>query len=223
MIKYGILCAMEKELKPYLQDIKDIETNTVAMLSFHQGTIGNVSVVAVYSGVGKVNASIATQILIDKFQVDYIIVSGTAGGMAAGINVFDTVVCTEYICHDTNNQIYTEYHPWMKEPKFYADSELISCAKLVAENVPQTVHFGLSTTGEIFINLKNSEALCIEMENIAVAHVCYVNKIPFIAIRSISDNKEEGGQEAINKNFDRASYQSYVLVKEIISEFHKND
>jgi adenosylhomocysteine nucleosidase len=214
---------MEKELKPYIKDMKNLETSTIAMLSFHQGTINEVPIVAVFSGVGKVNASIATQILIDKFQVDYVIVSGIAGGMASGVDVFDTVVSTECICHDTNNQIYTEYHPWIKEPKFYADNELISCAKLVSKNVPQTVHFGLSTTGEIFINLKSSEALCIEMENMAVAHVCYVNKISFIAVRSISDNKEERGQEVINKNFDRASYQSYVLVKEIISEFHKND
>lgn len=223
MKKYGILCATEKELKPYMQDIKDIETTKAARLSFHQGTIDNVCIVAVYSGVGKVNAAIATQVLINKFQVDYVIVSGIAGGMAASFNVFDTIVCTEVICHDTNNEIYTEYHPWMKEPKFYADSELISCAKSVAKNVPQAVHFGLSTTGEIFVNLEKSEALCIEMENVAVAHVCYVNNIPFIAIRSISDNKKERGQEAINKNFDRASYQSYVLVKEIITKFHTND
>lgn len=221
MIKYGILCAVEKELKPYLQDINDIKTTTVAMLSFHQGTIDNVDVVAVYFGVGKVNAAIAAQILIDRFQVEYIIISGTAGGLKPGINVFDTVVCTEYICHDTNNEIFTDYHPWMKEPKFYADKELISCAEKVSKNVSQEVHFGLSTTGEIFMNLENTEAICVEMENIAVAHVCYVNKIPFIAIRSISDNKEDGGQDAINRSFDKASYQSYNLVKEIISNFNK--
>lgn len=115
MKKIGIICAMEKELKPYLHDIKDIKMTNAAMLSFHQGTINNVSIVAVYSGVGKVNAAIAAQILIGKFQVDYVIVSGTAGGMTSGVNILDTIVCTEVVCHDTNNDIYTEYHPWMIE------------------------------------------------------------------------------------------------------------
>lgn len=223
MIKYGILCAMEKELKPYLQDIKDDKITSIAMLSFHQGTIDNIDVVAVYSGVGKVNAAIAAQLLIAKFNVDYVIISGIAGGMKSEIKIFDTVVCTEYVCHDTNNEIFTDYHPWMKEPKFYADKELILCAKQVAKNVSQDVHFELSTTGEIFVNLENSKAHCIEMENIAVAHVCYVYKVPFIAIRSISDNDEDGGQDAINRNFDKAAYQSYALVKEIISNFKQGE
>lgn len=222
MKKIGIICAMEKELKPYLQDIKDTKITNEAMLSFHEGTINNASIVAVYSGVGKVNAAIAAQILISKFQVNYVFVSGIAGGISSEVNIFDTIVCTEVVCHDTNNEIYTDYHPWMKEPKFYADSKLISCAKIVAKNVSQAVHFGLSTTGEIYVNLEKTEALCIEMENVSVAHVCYVNKIPFIAIRSISDNKKESGQEAINKNFDQASYNSYIFVKEIISELRNN-
>ncbi|WFR58734.1 5'-methylthioadenosine/S-adenosylhomocysteine nucleosidase [Anaerocolumna sp. AGMB13025] len=210
---------MEKELNPYLQALKDKKTTMAAKLTFHQGSINNVSIVAVYSGVGKVNASIAAQILISKFNVDYIIVSGTAGGMAAGVNVFDTVVCTEVICHDTDNDIYTKYHPWMKEPKFYSDAKLISLAKDAAKTLTQAIHFGLSTTGELFVNLEKSEALCIEMENAAVAHVCFVNNIPFLAVRSISDNNVENGQDAINRNFEKASYQSYVLVKEILTNF----
>jgi len=201
--------------------MKNIQTTKTAMLTFDEGTIDRVPIVAVYSGVGKVNAAIAAQILISQYEAEYVIISGIAGGMGKDVAIFDTVVCTEFVCHDTNNEIYTEYHPWLQEPKFYADKELLLCARAVAGNGPQRVHFGQSTTGEIFINLENSDALCIEMENIAAAHVCYVNDIPFIAIRSISDNNKENGQEVIDKNFDRASYQSFLIVKEMIKKLNK--
>lgn len=68
MQKYEILCAMEKELQPYLQEMKNVKVTKTTMLSFHQGTMDDASIVAVYSGVGKVNAAIATQILISKFH-----------------------------------------------------------------------------------------------------------------------------------------------------------
>lgn len=221
MKKTGILCATEKEIRPFLDEMKNIQKANTAMLSFQEGTIDSVPVIAVYSGVGKINAAIAAQILISQYEAEYIFISGIAGGMGKDVAIFDTVVCTEFVCHDTNNEIYTEYHPWLNEPKFYADKELVLCARAVAENVPQRVHFGLSTTGESFINLENSDDLCIEMENIAAAHVCYVNHIPFIAIRSISDNNQENGQEVIDKNFDRASYQSFLIVKEMIKKLNK--
>jgi adenosylhomocysteine nucleosidase len=218
--KKGIVCAMERELIPFLNNIENSVVSKVAMLTFHEGTIENISVVAVYSGVGKVNSAIATQILIDKFEVECIIFSGIAGGLAADINTFDTVVCTKVVCHDTNNEIFTDYHPWMPEPCFYADDELIELAEAVVNSVPQKVYFGPTTTGEIYVNLESSEALCIDMETIAVAHVCYVNFIPFIAIRSISDNSKEHGQEVINKNFDKASLHSYLFVVEMFKKLY---
>jgi len=98
MKKFGILCAVEKELSPYLNDIINLKLTKMAMLTFYEGKINEVPVAAVYSGVGKINAAIAAQILIDKFEVDFIIVSGTAGGIAPDINVFDTVVCMNDCC-----------------------------------------------------------------------------------------------------------------------------
>lgn len=220
MKKFGILCAMEREINPFIDVIKNQTLSKKAMLNFCDGMIINVPVVGVYCGVGKINAAIATQILIDQFNVDYIIFSGIAGGMVPKIKIFNTIVCTEVVCHDTNNEILTDYHPWMVEPCFHANNELIEYAKAVVNNVPQNVHFGQTTTGEIFINLENSKALCIDMETVAVAQVCYVNRIPFIAIRSISDNNKEHGEEVINKNFDKAAFHSYLYVIEILKQYY---
>ena len=81
-MKIGILCAGDEELAPFLPLISNCKITEKAMLKFHAGQIYSVEVVALFSGVCKVNAAIAAQLLIDAFCVDMIINSGTAGSMA---------------------------------------------------------------------------------------------------------------------------------------------
>ena len=118
--KIGIMCATARELAPYLSVMQIRETDECAMHSFHNGTIKDVCTTAVYSGCGKINASITAQLLIDRYDVDAIIFSGIAGGMRKEVKIFDTVVCTASSFHDTDNEIYTDF-PVMKAPIFYAD------------------------------------------------------------------------------------------------------
>lgn len=100
--KIGIMCATARELAPYLSVMQIRETDECAMHSFHNGTIKDVCTMAVYSGCGKINASITAQLLIDRYDVDAIIFSGIAGGMKQEVQVFDTVVCTASVFHDTD-------------------------------------------------------------------------------------------------------------------------
>ena len=99
-MKIGIVCAAEKELAPFLPQIENIKTSEKAMLKFYEGNIGGTEVAAVVSGVCKVNAAVAAQILIDGFGVTAIINSGTAGGMDARLRIYDAVVATECCYHD---------------------------------------------------------------------------------------------------------------------------
>ena len=191
MKKIGILCATAKEVYPYLSTIEIKKASEYAMRCFCNGLITGTEVVAVYSGCGKINASITAQILIDRYQVDAVIFSGIAGGMKKEIEVFDTVVCTASVFHDTDNEIYMGF-PVKDEPIFYAEP----------------IH---------------SDALCIDMETAAAAHTCYLNKVPFVAIRSISDNNKESGQEAINRNYEKAAYQSYQFVYAMLHELEKEN
>lgn len=211
MSKVGILCACEKEVMPYITNLNNKNTTEYAMHTFYTGKINDIDVVAVFSGCGKINAAITAQQLIDRYKVDTIIFSGIAGGMTKEINIFDTVVCTASDFRDTNNEIYSDF-PIMEKPVFYSDQHLCEIAKKAATQADWKIHFGLATTGDIFTNNINPDALCIDMETAAVAHTCYMSKIPFIAIRSISDNSIDQGQEAINRNFDKAAYQSYRFV-----------
>ena len=211
MIKVGILCACEKEVIPYITNLNNKNAAEYAMHTFYTGKMNDVDVAAVFSGCGKINAAITAQQLIDIYKVDTIIFSGIAGGMTEETNIFDTVVCTASDFRDTNNEIYSDF-PIMEKPIFYSDEHLCEIAKKAAAQADWKIHFGLATTGDIFTDNINPDALCIDMETAAVAHTCYMCKIPFIAIRSISDNNIDNGQEAINRNFDKAADQSYRFV-----------
>ena len=151
------------------------------------------------------------QQLIDRYGVEAILFSGIAGGLTENINIFDTVVCTASEFRDTDNEIYSDF-PIMEKPVFYADEHLCEIARAAAMQADWSIHFGLTTTGDIFTENISPQALCIDMETAAAAHACYMCNVPFIAIRSISDNRIDKGQEAIRRNFEKAAYQSYRFV-----------
>ena len=105
MNKIGIICAGDTELEPFLHKIEIIKTTEKAMLKFYEGKIGDVTVIVLYSGVCKVNAAIATEILIDSFGVNIIINAGTAGGMDENVQLFDTVISEQCAYHDVADDI----------------------------------------------------------------------------------------------------------------------
>ena len=82
---------------------------------------------------------------------------------------------------------------------------MTALAKEAARRIGRKIHFGVATTGYRYMEPIHPDALCIDMETAAVSHACYLNRIPFIAVRSISGNDKEAGQEAINRNYDKAT------------------
>ncbi|WP_312643851.1 5'-methylthioadenosine/adenosylhomocysteine nucleosidase [Hydrogenoanaerobacterium sp.] len=223
MQKIGIVCAGDEELKPFLSHIEKIVVTEKAMLKFYEGNINGTPIIALYSGVCKVNAAIATQILIDTYCVDTIINAGTAGGMDKSINLFDTVISTQVAYHDIDDEILTEFHPWLSTIYFDADPSLLNIAKVIC-NENKKVYLGRMVTGEKFIaddmrdhiNEKYSP-LSVDMETASIAHVCYVNKIPFISIRTITDNATHSGIDNFEKNCTQAS----IIAKDIVLDFLK--
>jgi len=212
--KIGIICAGAREVVPFIQHISEDSITEKAMLKIHEGIINGVKVAVLYSGVCKVNAAIAAQILIDSFSVDTIINAGTAGGMDDSLNIFDTVISTEVVYHDVFPAILTEFHPWMDLEYFYADEELIRVARCAVEKqkISYPVVFGRIATGEQFIEKDRRKEindryspLIVDMETASIAHVCLVNQIPFLAIRTITDTARECGEKHFEKNCDRAS------------------
>ena len=225
MKKIGILCAGDTELAPFLEHMKGQQITEKAMLKFHTGTINHVNVSAVYSGVCKVNAAIAAQLLIDMFHVDLIINAGTAGGMKEGVQLFDTVISERVIYHDVADDILTDFHPWLKSNYFLADQELCAIARAYSRRSKHPVLFGTMVTGEQFIEDEKREeinqkfdALSTDMETAGVAHVCYVNRIPFLAVRTITDTVTHQGIETFDQNCEAASEISAEIVLGILGQ-----
>lgn len=220
--KIGIICAGDREVKPFLSHKENCIISEKAMLKIYEGTIDGVSVITLFSGVCKVNAAIATQILIDTYHVNAIINSGTAGGIDSKVNVFDTVISTQVAYHDVSDNILTEFHPWMPSIYFDADSLLLDLARksIQHKNSVYAIYFGKMVTGEKFIEDNNIidyintkyAPLSIDMETASIAHVCYVNRIPFIAVRTITDTATHSGIDNFEKNCDKASRISKDIV-----------
>lgn len=219
-MKIGIICAGDEELSPFLPLINDCKTVEKAMLKFHIGRIAGMEIAALFSGVCKVNAAIGVQLLVDLFGADMIINSGTAGGMDPGLDIFDTVISTEVCYHDVAPDILTEFHPWMESVFFTADPKLIRLSKTAVKKIRPAgkVIWGRMVTGESFITdegrLKINQEfapLTVDMETASIAHVCYVNRIPFLLIRCITDTAEH----SVLDNFDENCAKASVIAKDI--------
>lgn len=213
-MKIGIICACEDELAPFLEDLQETAVTERAMLTFHTGKIGAKDVVLLYSGVCKVNAAIATQVLLDDHHVDLVINAGVAGGMDPKLQILDTVIATEVAYHDVDKEILTEYHPWMKSVFFQTDEKTVQVAKAATEGLKTKgkIWFGRMVTGEAFITddgrqeiLDAFDPLSVDMETGSMAHVCYVNQVPFLAVRSITDTADHSGAEHFANNVKEAS------------------
>lgn len=198
-MKYvGIIFAMEEELEELLKYLKIEKEYTIFDLSFYEGIINGVYCVMVRSGVGKVNAARATQILIDNIKVDYIFNIGVAGGISKSLKVGDIVIGEKLVQHDFDITAFNHDKGYIPEIGVYiqVDDYLFRLANNVLKSDDKiNIVSGVISSGDIFctevkmgqkINSKFN-ALCVEMEGASVAQICYLNHIPFLVLRSISD------------------------------------
>ena len=226
-MRIGVIGPTEREIMPFIGEISNKKLSEHAMLKFYSGIYEGVEVVSAFCGVCKVNAAIATQILIDKFEVTHIVLTGVAGALNKQLKIGDIVISSEVAYHDVAHGILTEYHPWMKDIYFRPDTELLKLCKNIANYLPTPTkcYIGRIITGEAFIThnereilIENFNPLCVDMESASVAHTCYANNIPFIVIRSMSDDADENGSETFEQNIEMAAHNSIELVEELIKK-----
>ena len=190
----GIIGAMDEEVEQLVEVMEITREETKACMTFKAGKLAGKDVVIVRSGIGKVNAAACTQILVDDFKADYIINTGIAGSLKAEIDIADVVISSDVLHHDMDatgfgyplGQI-----PRMDTLSFAADERLI---KLAGEACKNAV-----VSGDQFISDKavkerissNFDGFCTEMEGAAIAQVSYLNKVPFVILRTISDKADD--------------------------------
>jgi adenosylhomocysteine nucleosidase len=201
-LRIGIIGAMDEEIV-YMKESLDIYGESVfAQNKFFEGTHHNKEVVLCKSGVGKVNAAITTQILIDRFQVTHILFTGVAGALDPSLEVGDIVISSSAMQHDIDASSLSPDFPKGTIPMFgfdsvfKADQELVKLAEKAAEKSSGTqVKIGKVLSGDQFIADRKLvedyrsqfDGSCIEMEGSAVAQTAFLNEVPFVIIRSISD------------------------------------
>ena len=217
----GIICALKIEVDGLKALMENPETVEKAGLEFYSGKIFDKDVVLLECGVGKVNAAVGTQVMIDLYKPDVLINSGIAGSLTKQLTVGDIVVSRDCVEHDFNCTELGEprgqlWFPNEKRIEIPADEEVANKLYECCQNLGSHVKLGRIATGDVFITYRlkreniavEFDALCCEMEGAAVGHVCYMNKVPFAILRSISDdlkfNKPENYEEFKHLAADRA-------------------
>lgn len=231
MSRVGIIVAMQEELEEILNIMANIEDKDISGLNFKLGQIGKNKVVVVKCGVGKVNAARVTQILIDKFEMKSIINVGAAGALNPFLDIGDIVIGDKLIQHDFDITAFDHDKGYITGvgDYIYSDTELVEKFKNISIKLLDNsykVTTGVIATGDIFctdIGMKNKiyskfDADCVEMEGAAIAQVCYLDKIPFIVIRSISDSPNGKNAMDFDKFVELASKRCAI----ILNEFFKN-
>ncbi len=221
----GIIGAMEEEVTFFKEKMNLVTTKNICELEFYVGTIEQIphNIVLVRSGMGKVNAAVCTQILIDMFAVDTVINVGVAGSLLPELGIGSVVISTDALYHDFDTSCLGD-EPGvisrMDRSVFEADPHLIDLALEVAADIGIYAIKGRIATGDQFIgtpDVKKAivdmfDASCCEMEGGAVAHTCYLNRIPFVIVRAISDNAEDG----VDVDYPAFFKQSAVVAGAII-------
>lgn len=227
----GIIGAMEEEITNVLEDMNVVATKNALGLDFYLGTLNNSNnnIVLVRSGIGKVNAALCAQVLIDLFAVDAIINVGVAGAIDKNIKIGDIVISTDAVQHDFDTSALGD-EPGvisrMDTSVFHADPRLIESAKKAVEGIGFPVYEGRIASGDQFVSepaLKEKIAklfnpICCEMEGAAIAHACYLNRVPFVIIRAISDNAEEGCDVNYERFFRESAVTAGRIIKNMIAE-----
>lgn len=219
----GIIGAMDMEIDLVKKKMTDLEVETIAGNTYYLGKIDGKELALVRSGIGKVNASIATQILIDRYKADMLINIGIAGAVDKDLKHLDMIVSDRVTYHDFDHDIMTNHFPF--KTYFEADKDLIKKVCSAAERIGKTARIGTIVTGDGFISstdykLKLQEdfqALCVEMEGGAIGHTSSVNDVPFVIIRTISDLADDSGDEDYEVFAEDAANIAANLIIDIIN------
>ena len=227
MKKFGIIAAMQEEMKEIENIMTEKENQKIYELNFIKGKINNTDVVLVEAGVGKVNAARTTQILIDNFEIGAIINVGSAGSANDELEIGDIVIGKKIVQHDFDITAFGHPKGFISNVGQYVESDRTLIEKM-EETISQLhqsdfkIKIGTIASGDIFCTeLKMKEKIrtkfdadAIEMEGAAIAQVCQLDNIPFIIVRSISDSPNGNNNVTFDQFLEKASKRCAIIIKE---------
>ncbi len=226
----GIIGAMEEEVTYLREQLQQRADMFVAGYEFHSGTLAGQQVVLLKSGIGKVNAAIGTAIMLERFQPDCIVNTGSAGGFGENLEIGDVVISSKVCQHDFDLTVFGYEHGQVPQmpPAFTPDSKLVEIAEHSIQKVEnvKTVK-GLIATGDAFVHepekvvemrAKFPQMLAVEMEAGAIAQTCFRFGTPFIIFRALSDIAGKTSSISFKEFLEQAGVHSAHMVIEMVRE-----
>ena len=220
----GIIAAMDLEMQALVERMDNARKEIHAGLPYYCGTLCGAPVVVCVCGVGKVNAAMHTQILIDRYAPDCIVQNGVAGSLQSSVGYFDLVVGSELVYHDMQPWAIEQFDPL--QPVYYADPAMVTC---ITETIPGC-KVGRIATGDLFVSgreekariAQQTHALCTEMEGCAVAHTATLNGVPFVVLRAISDLADGGAEEDFPTFAKKAANRAVDVLLALLPKLSSN-
>jgi adenosylhomocysteine nucleosidase len=227
-MKIGIIGAMELEVAILRKAISNCIEEVKGGCTFYSGQLNGVEVVLLKSGIGKVSSAVGTSLLLEVFQPDVVINTGSAGGFDQTLNLGDVVISTEVGHHDADVTAFGYAIGQMagQPATFKADPSLIQAAEKALEQVEDkhAVH-GLICTGDQFINsderktfIRTSfpDVIAVDMEAAAIAQTCHQFEIPFVVVRAISDVADKASPMSFDEFLPLAAKSSSEMVLKMV-------
>ncbi|KAB1968497.1 MULTISPECIES: 5'-methylthioadenosine/adenosylhomocysteine nucleosidase [Lacticaseibacillus] len=223
MIKVGVICAMEEEIRTLLARQTQQHETIIASQHYFEGKIGDVDVILVQSGIGKVQAAMTAALLLATYKPDVVINTGSAGGIGHGLAIGDVVISSGVAYHDVDATAFG-YLPGQlpQQPQiFEAGMSYVTQIQTAAAATGLTHKVGLIVSGDQFINGKEAiarilktypQALASEMEGAAVGQVAKEFHTPFVVIRAMSDVADEQSGVDFDKFVIKAGEQSAAML-----------
>lgn len=224
----GIITATEEE---YTALGEILENVSIALetcdMKFLKGSLNGQEVVGVQAGIGKVNAAVCTQIMIERFRPEAIINVGVAGALNKKLHVGDIVISQDAAQHDFDTTLFGDqpgFISGLNQIYFSADTALVEAAKEAAEALDISHHLGRIVTGDQFVAdperkkwlVDEFQGDCTEMEGGAVAQACALNQVPFVIIRAISDGAGDEAPMQYEEFVNLAAARAMELIKKMM-------
>lgn len=228
--RIAIIGAMHEEIERLKNTLENHKVHQFGQVIIHTGQIAGKSIMLTLSGIGKVNAAIATTLVIEHFQPDCIINTGSAGGIGQGLKVGDVIVGTQIAHHDVDATAFGYVLGQVpQQPAHYdSDTNLLRIATRSARFFQNArIYQGMIVSGDSFIHspeqvgriLKHfPEAQAVEMEAAAIAQTCHAFKLPFVIIRAISDSAQDKAEITFEEFLSLAAEHSAQMVLSMIGE-----
>lgn len=230
MKKIGIIVAMDEELETIINIMTEVKVEKIYNLEFLKGKIKEKNCIIVKSGVGKVNAARTTQIMLNKFDIEYIINVGAGGAINNILNIGDVLIGKEVVQHDFDITAFGHNKGYITGvgDKIVCNKDLINKLQQIMKSIPEEEYqtrIGVIATGDIFcseVSIKDKirdefNADVVDMECASIAQVCYLDNVPFIAIRAISDTPNGKNASTFDENLNLASKRCADILEKFLN------